>query len=120
MHDVAILHDVVLALDTHLASFTDCGLRTVAYIVIVLDDLCADETLLKVGVDDTSALRSFPTATEGPSLHLHLAGGDEGLQTQQRVDGIDEAVTAALAEPHILQEHLLLLVAFVASRTAST
>ena len=62
-------------------------------------------------MDDTRRLRSLPAATERPRLHLHLAGGDERLQTQQRVDSLDEAVAAALREAHVLQEHLLLLIA---------
>ena len=52
MHDVTVLHNIILTLDTHLSSLADSGLRAILDIVVVLDDLGADKALLEVGVDD--------------------------------------------------------------------
>ena len=66
VHDVSVLDDVVLALDAHLAGLADGGLGAVVDVVVVLDDLGADETLLEVGVDDTGTLRGLPAFLVGP------------------------------------------------------
>ena len=96
MHDVAILHDVVLALDGQFAGLADGGLGAVLQVVVVLDDLSAYKTLLEVGVDDAGTLRSLPALLVSPGLHLHFAGGDERLEIQQGVGFLDEPVDAAL------------------------
>ena len=79
-------------------------------IVLVLDDLGTDETLLEVGVDDTGTLRRLPSLVERPGLHFHLARGDEGLQVEQGIGFLDESVHAALLQSQLVEEHLLVLV----------
>ena len=110
MHDVAVLHYIILALDRELASLAHSSLRTVLHVVVVLDYLGADEALLEVGVDDAGTLRSLPALVVCPRLHLHLAGGDECLQVEQVVSLLDETVHAALLKAQLLKEHLLVLV----------
>ena len=63
-------------------------------------------------MDYAGALRGFPSLAESPRLHLHLARRDERLQVQQVVNRLDEAVAARFVQAHVLQEHLLFLVAF--------
>ena len=82
MHNITILNDVILAFDTHFTGFADGGFGTILNIVVVLDDLGADETLFEVGVDDTGALWSLPAFMISPGLHFHLSGGDEGLEVK--------------------------------------
>ena len=89
MHDVAVLDDVVLAFDAHLAGGTDGGFGLVVDEVVVLDDLGTDEAALEIGMYHACALRGFPTAAESPCLDLHLACRDEGLQGKQMVDGLE-------------------------------
>ena len=110
VHDVAVLYDIVLALDAHLARLADGGLRAIVDIIVVLDDLGTDEAFLKVGVDDAGTLRSLPAFLVGPRLHLHLAGGDERLEVQQGVGLLDEAVDATLLQAQLLEEELLVFV----------
>ena len=62
MHDVAVLNDIILTLDGELACLTDSSLRTVLDVVVILDYLGADESLLEVGVDDAGALGSLPSS----------------------------------------------------------
>ena len=59
MHDITILNHVVLTLYAHLTCLTDSSLRAILDIVIILDHLSTDKALLKVGMDDTSALGAF-------------------------------------------------------------
>ena len=47
VHDVAVLHNVVLALDAQLAGLAHGGLRAVLYVVVILDYLGADEAFSK-------------------------------------------------------------------------
>ncbi len=61
-------------------------------------------------MDDAGALRGFPSLVEGPCLHFHLAGGDEGLQVEQVVGLLDEAVDTALLQAELIEEELLVLV----------
>ena len=60
MHDVAVLHHIVLAFDAHLTSLANGSFGAILDVVVVLDDLGTNETFLEVGVDDTSTLRSLP------------------------------------------------------------
>lgn len=47
VHDVAVLHDVFLALDAYFTGIAARLLRTQRHIVVVLDDLGADESFSK-------------------------------------------------------------------------
>ena len=55
MHDVTILYDVLLALDAELTSLTYSCLRAILDIVIILDNLCTDKSLLEVGEMEVKA-----------------------------------------------------------------
>ena len=110
MHDVTVLNNIFLALYTHLAGFANGGFASVMDVVVVLDNLGTDETLFKVGVDDTCALGCLPSAAEGPCLYLHLACGDECLKGEKAVYGLDKAVTSALAQSHVFKEHMIFVV----------
>src|SRR3712207_8774146 len=47
----------------------------------------------------------------GPSLYFHLAGGDEGLEIEQGIGLLDEAVDTTLGQTKLLEEHEFVLVA---------
>ena len=68
MHDVAIGHDIVLALNTQLAGSLGALLATELDVVVVANDLGLNKAALKVGVDDTGGLRgrSRPDAPSRP------------------------------------------------------
>ena len=55
MHDVAIGHDIVLALDAQLAGSLGALLATELDIVVVANDLGLNKAALKVGMNDTGA-----------------------------------------------------------------
>lgn len=106
VHDVAVLNDVVLALDAKFSGLTDSSFRAVLDVVVILDHLGADEAFLKVGVDHAGALGCFPTFVVGPCLHLHLSGRDEGLEIEQMVGFVDETIDTAFLETEIVEEEL--------------
>ena len=80
IHDVAVLHNILLTFDMELASFAHTCFRTVADVVVVLNDFSTNKAALEIGMYNTSALRSFPTLVESPGFHFHLACGDERFQ----------------------------------------
>src|SRR5690348_8617793 len=65
LDDVAIGHDVVLALHADLAGGLGGGHRTGRHQVVVRDDLGLDEATLEVGVDDACGFGCGGTALDG-------------------------------------------------------
>ena len=59
MHDVTVLHHVVLAFEPHFAGVAGAAFAAAADIVVIGDGLGADETLLEIGVDRAGGLRRF-------------------------------------------------------------
>ena len=93
-----------------LAGLLDGGLAAIVDVVLVLDDLGTDETALKVGVDDTGTLRGLAAAAIGPCAHLLGACGEEGLEVEQSIGRLDDAVHTAFLQADLGQEHLALFV----------
>ena len=85
VHDVSVLHHVFFAFHAQLSGFAYGGLAAILNEIFVLDNLGADESLFKVGVDNSGTLRSFPAFLVGPCSHFHISGGDEAFQVQQLV-----------------------------------
>ena len=50
--NIAILHDVIFALDSRLPLFTASRFSATFYVVLIWGDFCPDEVLFKIGVDD--------------------------------------------------------------------
>ena len=110
MHDVAVLHDIILALDSEFAGGAAGKLGLERDEVIVLYDLGADETLLEVGVDDSGGLRGLVALVDGLGADLIGAGGEECMEVEQRVGGLDEPHHARLLKSELFKEHLPFLV----------
>ena len=58
-HDVAVLHDVVLALAAHQAFFLGGGHAAAGHEVVVADHFGANEPALKIAVDLAGSLRGL-------------------------------------------------------------
>ena len=110
MHDVAVLYDVVFAFDIDFAGFAAGGFGTEGDVVVVLDDLCANESFLEVAVNDAGALGCLAAFEVGPGPHFGLTGGEVGFEVEQLVGGPYEAGHARLFEPYLVEEHLPLLI----------
>ncbi|MBG9885235.1 hypothetical protein ABE10_01255, partial [Bacillus toyonensis] len=95
-HHVAVLHDVVLALQAGLAFGAGLGDGAGLDEVVERDDLRLDEALLEVGVDDACGLRRLPALADGPGPRLLGAGGEVGLQSQGVEADARELVEAGL------------------------
>src|SRR5450432_3910026 len=66
LDDVAVSHDVVLALDAHLATRLGLQHRTSGHQVVEGDDLRFDETSLEISVDNAGSFRCRRAAPDRP------------------------------------------------------
>src|SRR5665648_605786 len=82
LHDVAVGHHVVLALDPGLADGARRRDRAEFDQVRVGHHLGLDEPTLEVGVDHPGGLRRRPALVDGPGPGLLGAGGQERLQAE--------------------------------------
>ena len=106
--DVAVLHDVFLALRTDETLLLRRRHRAAGDEVVKRDHLRADKAALKVGVDLSCRLGRLGTLLDRPGAHLRLTGGEVGDQPQQAVALVDQTVETALLQPEIAEEHFLL------------
>ena len=79
MHDVAILDDILLTLDSHLTSLLDGGFATVVDEVLKLDHLGTDEALLEVRVNGGCRTGCLTPLGIRPGTYLLYACGEVGL-----------------------------------------
>ena len=80
MHDIAVVNDIVLALDTQLAGFPGAMFAAVFDEIVVADGLGTDETALEVGVDHGRGLGRGRADGDGPGADFFLTGGELSLQ----------------------------------------
>jgi len=79
VHDVAILDDILLTLDSHLPSLLDGGFTAVVDEVLKLDYLGTDEALLEVRVDSGCRTRCLASLCIRPGTYLLYACGEVGF-----------------------------------------
>src|SRR5689334_17279746 len=106
MHDVAVLHHVVLALETQLPGLSALGFAAEPDEVVEGDDFRADEPALDVAVDAPGGLARGRPATDRPRATLVLARGEKAHEIEQGVARADEAIARALRQPEIREERL--------------
>ena len=61
-------------------------------------------------MDDSRGFRSLVSFVYGPGPALVASGGEEGLESQKMVCALDEPYDSGLLKPHLLQEHLPVVV----------
>ena len=69
MHDVPVLHYIILAFDSQFSGFTAGSLRTVADVVLELDHFCTNKTMLEIRMNKPCSLRGFCSFYIGPGLN---------------------------------------------------
>ena len=79
--DVAVLHDVVLAFQSHKALFTGSLFAATGNEVIVGNNFSTDEAFFKVRMDLASCLRCRRSFDDGPGTRFHFPCREEGLET---------------------------------------
>src|ERR1044072_5512706 len=85
VNHVAFLHDIGLALEAQLARFACALLAAPRDVLVVADDLGANEAALEVRVDRAGRLRRRRVALRRPGAHLFRAGRVERLEPEQLV-----------------------------------
>src|SRR5262245_34306840 len=104
VHDVAFLHDILLAFEAEPAGFPRACLPLVGAVVIVRGRLGADAAALEVRVDDAGGLRRGRPGAHGPGAHLLRPRGEEGQEAEQPVSRADDAVEPWLGEAEVGEE----------------
>ena len=87
MDNVAVLHDVFLALQPPAPGVFCALLALVLNELVITNDFGADKALLEVGVDDRCCFGGGGADFHGPGAHFLHTGGEVGLQTEQVVSG---------------------------------
>ena len=83
MHNVAVLNDIFFALDANLSGFAALAFAAKCNIVVILDNLGADEALLEVGMDDAGTLRGFTALDVRPRLNLLRSGSEIRFEVEK-------------------------------------
>lgn len=99
VHDVAVLHDIILAFDAHLPGIAHGAFAAEGDVVFVLDDLGAYESFFEIGVYDAGCLRGLGAATECPGAYFVRAGGEICLQVEQCVGSAYQRATPDSSRP---------------------
>src|SRR6516162_6398770 len=79
MHNVAILHDVLLAFEPHFAS-------------VACASLAADEAALEVGMNDAGGRRRLAAPGDRPSPRFLRPRGEESNEVEERISRGDQAI----------------------------
>ena len=75
VHNIAVLHHVILAFLTQLTRGTAARFATKGNVILVRRRLCLDESALEVGVNHTCSLGCLRTDGNRPCAALGLATG---------------------------------------------
>ena len=102
--DVAVFYYVIFAFGTEEAFFFYGLFAAVFEEVVGGVAVGFDEAALEVGVDDAGGSRGFGAAFDGPGADFLHACGEVGVEVEQGVGGVDEAVEAGLVEAERLEE----------------
>ena len=108
MHDVTVLHHVLLAFHPEFSCFLYLLFGLVQKKVFTIEHLCLDEALFEVRMDDTGGLGGLVACMECPRTVFIRAGSKEGTHSQRMVGTADELVQPGFLQPHRLKELALL------------
>ena len=80
VHNITILHDVVFALKSHLASLFSSIFAAMCDVVLVAYHFSSDKAPLKVVVDDACCFWRFPAICDRPSPYFYDASCEIAYQ----------------------------------------
>ena len=106
-HDVAVLHDVFLALGTDEALFLAGRDRAVLDERFVRHDGGADEAALEIAVDLAGGLRRLGALLDRPCADLLGSCGQEADEPQKPVARLDELIETGFVHAHFFKKRLL-------------
>src|SRR4029079_9885703 len=88
MHDVAVLDDVLAALEAHLAVLLRALLAFARDVIGKRDHLGANEPFFEIGVNDAGGLGRRIAVVNRPRADFLRTGGEIGLEAEQLVAGM--------------------------------
>lgn len=112
MHDISILYYVFFSFNTQFSGFFDSSLRAILKEVFVFDNFGTDKTFLKVGMDHSGTLWSFPSFFVGPGTYFLYTGSEISLQVQQFVGRFNETCHTRFFQADFGKKHLTVFVGF--------
>ena len=98
MHDVPVLHHIVLAFKPHLAGVLGALLALRDDEIVIGDGFGPDEALLEIGMDDAGGLRRGGARWDRPGTRLLRPDGEEGDQAEQLIASANEPVETGFVE----------------------
>lgn len=88
--DVAILHNISLALGAKLTGGPDGLFGTECFEIVKITNAGRDEAAFEVGMNGASGFWGSGAFFDGPGATFFLSGGKERLKTESIVSGFDE------------------------------
>ena len=110
MHHIAILDDVLLAFDAHLAGLFTLRFAAESDEIIERNHFRSNESFLKIGVNGTGRLRRGRAFVHRPSANFFHARREVSFQPQQRVRRTDHAREARLFHADVVEKNLFVFV----------
>src|SRR5579875_3303418 len=99
MQDVAVLDDVIGALQAQAAGFPGALLAAMGDKILVRDRLGANEAPREIAVDPAGRLPRRGAAFDGPGARLLRADREKGDEVEEPIAGPDDAGKPAFGQP---------------------
>ena len=104
-HNISVLHDVVLPLESPESGFFDFGKRSSVHDeIVVVNDLSTNELVDKIGVNHACGFLRGNPSPDRPCPTLVLTDGKKRLQSKQGVRFTDERVERGLLDAILIHE----------------
>ena len=101
MHHIAVLDDVFLAFEAHLARFLGALFAVIGDEILIADHFGADEAFFKIGMNDTGCLRRGIAFVDGPGADFFDTGGEVGLQSEQFITRAHQTIQPGFFEVQV-------------------
>lgn len=103
-HNIAVLHNIVLALGAHKPGFFCRVIAAALHKSIICDNFGAYKAAFKVGMYFAGCLRRLCALCNCPCAHLLRAGGEEAYKPQKGIAGLYKAVKPGFLKPQLLKK----------------
>lgn len=79
MHDITVVHNIFLTFYAHFSGLLHCVFGAQSHEIVIFYYFGANETLFKIGVNNSCGLRCFSASQECPCPDFVGAGREVGL-----------------------------------------
>ena len=100
MHDIAVLNNIFFALEAKFAFLPRALLAAILHKIVIRDDLRADKSFFKIGMNFTGRLGRRGVFLDCPSAVFGLADRKEGDQRQKFMPLSHQLIQPLLGQAH--------------------